>query len=313
MNKSNFTSKEAIKISEKEIILNDNIDYSDTLFQLNSNLNYAESLKSKDISGKNFISMNINTECTMSKVINYQNGHVSIVLDKEVSDILLNKQITSVSMNDFDNLPFKSFILDMEHLPLVENILVFKQDNTLCLQFNKIGKECINLQIVIKENKKLYKKTFSSYLYEKYTTDISNETNDLLDNYFSYSIAAILYIINFNNNKEMVVKDMYHDKYTKKLTHAQLKKSKYKKKASKKRNIVTLKLPDKQMKYLNSENKGHKYVKCTTPFLVIGYWRNQRVDKRSEGKTKLIWIKPFFKCTERSNNIDIVSKVYEVS
>lgn len=295
----------------------DNVSDFDTLFGLGENLDYlqkyAEANKATDITNEAFASFNLEVENSMSVNINKRYGHININLDKDVSDILCDKQINSISMSDFDNLPFKSFILNLEHLSLIGNVLVVKKDNKLNLHFNSIGIEGINLQIVAKNNQRVTQKTFSSFLYEKHIDKISHDTYELLNRYFSYTIATILYIINFNDNKEAIVKHMHYDYFINRLKPSQLKKPKYQKKAANKENKITLKLPSKQLKYLNSEDKGTKYTKCTTPFLVIGYWRNQRVGKRSEGKTKLIWIKPFFKCTGYKNNIDFIPKFYEVS
>jgi len=75
--------------------------------------------------------------------------------------------------------------------------------------------------------------------------------------------------------------------------------------------LVTLKFASNIVKYENSTTRG-KNKKCITPFLVKGFYRNQRVGSRDDYTINKIWIKPFFKCAY-DNNLDFIDKVYGVA
>lgn len=237
-------------------------------------------------------------------------GRINIEVDSELSQSFMKNKIGQISMSDFENMPFECFSMKLNHFENAESALVYKSDNKLYCHFQNIGEENVSIQIVVDNDRYMAQYTFSSMYYHREIAPISKATQELTESVFSYVITALLYMIQFNKNKEVVIKDMAYSNY-KNSVKKHLSKPNVQKKLDKKRNLISLKFGSNTNRYINS-NAVRKNKKCTTPFLVSGFYRNQRIGPRDNYTVKKIWVKPFFKCVQE-NNTDYIDKVYKVS
>lgn len=238
-------------------------------------------------------------------------GKINIDIDKDLSESFLQNNVKAFHLDDFEHMPFKSCIIDCSDIDGANDVLVYKKDNEIYMHLQKIGIGEVSVQLAILDNEVIFIPTASSSFYNSNAEELLGDLNMLIRQVFSYVVSVLLYIIHFNNDSDMVLKNMNYDNYISKYTKKQLAKPKIQNKLQNKKNIIRLDYPANNITYINSKSRG-KNKKCITPFLVQGFFRNQRIGPRDNYTINKIWIKPFFKCVY-DNNSDFVEKVYNIA
>lgn len=286
------------------------------LFQNNNYHPSVEAIQAKlPFVQKDFIAENIlDTEKFISTSLNNLNGRNNIVIDDKLSKILYTSNLQDISIKDFQYLPFNSFNIILNDFDDVENVLVYKKDNNICFHFHQVGKEKVSLQMLINEDGIEPQHSYSSLYYHREISPISNETQLIGSACFKYVVSLILYMIEYKNNQDIVVKDMRFDNLNNRLSTKQKSKKKYVQKLQSKSNTINLKFAANSIKYINSISRRRKNKKITKEISVRGFFKNQPIGKRGSGKTKRIWVEPFKKCVQKEiNNRNHTNKVYMVS
>ena len=282
----------------------DLFEYND-FNQIFQNIQKVKFFKKESI---NHLSIKENELCML---LNDNYSKLFINIDKNVSKISMNHN-SKIFFQDIANLAFDRFFLNMDLFDGVENVYIQKEDTKLYIHFIGVGKEQISFQKIITENGVENRQTLLFNSYNTYITPISEETLTIIEKCFNYVVSILTYIVQYQENREIVVKDMQHKKYSDKLTPNQLEKPKFRKKLKNKNNTITLKLGGTGVRYINSNLTAQHYTKPQYPVFVSGHWREQPIGKRGLGLTKSIWIKAFYKY-ESFNNITFDKKVYQVS
>ena len=251
-------------------------------------------------------------ETELSVILNNQYSRLNMNLNDEVSQICKNNH-TKIFFNDFENLPFDRFFLNMQSFDGVENVYVHKTECKIFIHIIGVGKEKISFQKVIDNSGVNDRKTLLYNCYNEYISTVSSETHRIIEDCFNYVISVLTFIKQFQYDKKVIEKNMGYDNFLNSHNVNKKIKFKLKKKLNSKKNTITIKLVENGVKYLNSILKDTQYTKPTAPVFVVGHFRNQPIGKKELGLTQRIWIKPFFKYVEQSNNDNYKTKIYQVS
>lgn len=236
-------------------------------------------------------------------------GKVTVQIEEDLSTNLSNTDIGSLSVKDFNNMPFNFFKISTSMIDNVEKIFVSKKDGKVYFHFQGVGKNKLTVQFIL-SNKGLFAQyTYSSLYYHREILPINSEFKSISQNILNYTISVVFYLINYQKDNNKVIKNESYENYLKKLTPKHLSKPKVQKKLKNKSNTVVLKF-EKKVSNESVSHKNSNKSQISTKFLVRGHWRNQRIGKRDNYETIKIWIKPFFKCV---NNNDFKNKIYKIS
>jgi len=302
--------------NNREKLWNENNMFKD-LFEKNDYTQIQEMLNiAFKITDKNLILKELRKiENETATALNNFNGKIHIKIDKELSKSLMNDMANRVSINNFNYLPFKCFQIDLSHFQGVENALIYKKNEVLYCSFHGVGKEKISLQIVLSNDGLYPKYTYSSLFYIQEISPLLTEVKELERECFSYVVSLLKYMIDNNNDEDIVVRNMEFDKLNNKLSNKQKSKPKNVKKLASKSNTITLKFNANRVKYINSVPRRRKNKKITKEIVVKGYWKNVAIGKRGEGKTYKKWINSHKKCVQDKplNKMDYYQRIYQVS
>lgn len=291
------------------LIKNKMKDFNGVHSELFENNNYSRYEKFLNIFDKDTnCGLLADCENLYSEILFNLSGKIYIKVEKDLSLDLLNTEISSILLEDFKYLPFNYFQIDTENIEKVNKVYISKQNGKIYFHFEGVGVNNLSIQFVLSNKGIFAHYTYSSLYYHKEIQPIDRELQSICENCLKYTVSVIFYLINFQNNKEKVIKDINHENFLKKLSAKQLSKPKIQKKLKYKSDTVILKFDKNSTSYQSKINIGNKRV--STKFLVKGHWRNQRIGKREEYNTTKIWIKPHFK---GANNQDYKNKVYKVS
>lgn len=257
----------------------------------------------------------IKIENETATALNNFNGKIHIKIDEELSKSLMNDITNRISINNFKYLPFKCFQIDLNHFQGVENALIYKKNEVLYCSFHGVGEEKVSLQIVLSKDGLYPEYTYSSLFYKTEITPLSDETEELGRKCFLYITSLLKYMIDNNDNEDVIIRNMGFDKLNNQLSNKQKLKPKNVKKLDFRLNTITLKFNANRVKYINSVPRRRKNKTITEEIVVKGYWKNVAVGKRGEGKTIRKWINSYKKCIQEKslNNKGYSPKIYKVS
>lgn len=245
-------------------------------------------------------------EVTLSYLI-AKCGETGLVIENELSDMF---ELTDTKLNyeNFKYFPFELIKLDLPQDMICEKVYIYNNKNEIFFHFTNIeSKYNIQFRFNSKEGLRAQYSLSSTY-YNNEIKKISKEVQYKVHLSLAYTLSAMLYLINFENDKAKVKKDMKRENYKSKYTQKQLLKSKIQNKINTKKNIIKLTL-DKPCEQSNSITYRTNR-KINKKFIVRGHWRNQRYVSNGIVSYKQIWIQPFYKGI---HNEDFQSKSYKLS
>ncbi|MEA3353137.1 MAG: hypothetical protein U9Q33_04890 [Campylobacterota bacterium] len=253
----------------------------------------------------NLKTLTFQEEVTLSGLID-KCGKTELFIENELSD-MFELTDAKIDYNNYKYFPFELIKLDLPQDMIGQSVYIYNNKNEIFFHFTNIESK-YNMQCKFSNKGLYFQNSYSSMYFNNEIEKISEKVKSKILIALTYTLSAMLYLINFENDNAKVKKDMKREEYQSKYTQKQLSKPKIAKKLNTKKNTIKLTL-DKPCEQSNNitfrtNNKINK------KFLVRGHWRNQRYVSNGIVSYKQIWIKHFYKGIDNKN---FQSKSYKLS